>query len=163
MSPSLLSATQQAPHAVNGMCMHKHLLLTDSLLLAEAVREDFGDWDLQEALSDPQTRQRVCAVVFGHMHHRLHPIAGGGLRNMAALDPTTATVYLNAAVVPRQDMLEDGYGRVVQVSSPSETYRCLRIQMARKFSCLTCARGEQWMLSLAAPGQGSAWCQISKA
>ncbi|KAK9809572.1 hypothetical protein WJX73_003325 [Symbiochloris irregularis] len=80
----------------------------------EAVREDYGDWDLQEALSDPQTRQRVCAVVFGHMHHRLHPIAGGGLRNMAALDPTTATVYLNAAVVPRQDTVEDFDGGLVQ-------------------------------------------------
>lgn len=91
-------------------------LLTLPTACAGVQQEDFGDWDLREALADTSTRQRVCAVVFGHMHHRLNKVAGGGLRNMAALDPTTSTVYLNAAVVPRHDRVTDGERGSVQVS-----------------------------------------------
>ena len=60
---------------------------------------DFGDPDLYEALDTASKQGRSPALVlFGHMHHSLK---GGGLRDMAFVDPDTGTIYLNAAVVPR--------------------------------------------------------------
>lgn len=85
---------------------------------AEPIRRDYGDEDLQEALSDATLRRRVALVLFGHMHHRLHPISGCGLRNMAALDPETPTVYLNAAVVPRVEAVRSEAGAELQVRAP---------------------------------------------
>ena len=41
----------------------------------------------------------VPLVVFGHMHERLRGTSV--LRDMVAVDASTGTVYLNAAVVPR--------------------------------------------------------------
>ena len=86
-----------------------------SWLVVGPVMRDYGDSDLREALLDETLRQRVSLVLFGHMHHRLHPISGRGLRNMAALDPLTGTAYLNAAVVPRVDAVMNEAGQEVQV------------------------------------------------
>jgi len=61
--------------------------------------EDFGDPDLEEALEMSAALGRpVSLVLFGHMHHTLK---GGGMRDMAHVDPKSGTVYLNAAFVPR--------------------------------------------------------------
>ncbi|MEW5297623.1 MAG: hypothetical protein WDW36_000821 [Sanguina aurantia] len=61
---------------------------------------DHGDPDLQSALSTlHSTGVHVPLVLFGHMHHRLHK--SSNLRRMVAVHPTTNTVYLNAATVPR--------------------------------------------------------------
>ncbi|KXZ44973.1 hypothetical protein GPECTOR_60g751 [Gonium pectorale] len=69
---------------------------------------DHGDPDLQSALAAlHRSGRRVALVTFGHMHHTLHPSVSRGpagqrrLRRMAALDPATGTVFLNAATVPR--------------------------------------------------------------
>ena len=54
-------------------------------------RQDHGDKDLQQALrpASSSALPQVAAVLFGHMHHRLNRRTGGGLRNMALLDPDT--------------------------------------------------------------------------
>lgn len=46
---------------------------------------------------------RVPLVLFGHMHHSLSRRRGNpeSFRNMVHVDPSTGTVCLNAAVVPR--------------------------------------------------------------
>lgn len=60
---------------------------------------DFGDTDLAEALDAIAAQGRPASLVlFGHMHDSLK---GGGRRDMAHVDGSTGTVYLNSAVVPR--------------------------------------------------------------
>ncbi|GLC33778.1 hypothetical protein PLESTB_000114800 [Pleodorina starrii] len=72
----------------------------------ESKAGDHGDPDLQAALSALHRSGRpVALVTFGHMHHTLHSAQNRGrtsrFRRMVALDPTTGTVFLNAATVPR--------------------------------------------------------------
>lgn len=60
---------------------------------------DHGDPDLKEALDMASAQGcEVPLVLFGHMHSQLK---GGGLRNRVHACPTTGTIYLNSAVVPR--------------------------------------------------------------
>ncbi|CAK0779720.1 hypothetical protein CVIRNUC_004834 [Coccomyxa viridis] len=66
---------------------------------------DHGDWDLELALQHVHAAGRkVPMVVFGHMHERLKGTSV--LRDMVAVDASTGTVYLNAAVVPRVRQIE---------------------------------------------------------
>ncbi|KAG2485671.1 hypothetical protein HYH03_015643 [Edaphochlamys debaryana] len=67
---------------------------------------DHGDPDLRAALDRLHAAgRRVPLVTFGHMHHNLHSGASKGwshhLRRMVHLDPSTRTLFLNAATVPR--------------------------------------------------------------
>lgn len=64
---------------------------------------DYGDRELTRAIASLKQDEScsVPLVVFGHMHHMLR---GGGMRQMVAVDhadPSSPTVYLNAATVPR--------------------------------------------------------------
>lgn len=45
----------------------------------EVEKLDYGDEDLQQALQETARQHDVCAVLFGHMHHRLHHLAGRGI------------------------------------------------------------------------------------
>ena len=78
---------------------------------------DHGDWDLELALQHVHAAGRkVPMVVFGHMHERLKGTSV--LRDMVAVDASTGTVYLNAAVVPRVRQIEV-IGQ--PVTAPSQT------------------------------------------
>lgn len=73
---------------------------------------DNGDPDLQQALSAAHEQGvHVPLVLFGHMHHMLSRRRGNpeSYRNMVHIDPSTGTVCLNAAVVPRWREREDAH------------------------------------------------------
>ena len=59
---------------------------------------DWGDRDLNIALSEIKKNRNVDLVVFGHMHSKLY--RNQGMRKMLKID-NAGTYYLNAAIVPR--------------------------------------------------------------
>ncbi|XP_051204505.1 uncharacterized protein [Lolium perenne] len=76
---------------------------------------DHGDPDLEQAISDLQSKTGVSIplVVFGHMHKRL--AYGGGLRKMIAFG-ANQTIYLNGAVVPRVKHAGESSAAVISTS-----------------------------------------------
>lgn len=65
---------------------------------------DFGDPDLTAAIEHARRDRQVSLVVFGHMHHRLRH-RSDRLRQIVQCD-AAGTVYLNAACVPRHQILQ---------------------------------------------------------
>ena len=66
---------------------------------------DWGDRDLNIALTEIKKNRFVNLVVFGHMHNILN--RNQGSRKMLEID-NGGTFYLNAAIVPRYEKNEEG-------------------------------------------------------
>ncbi len=67
---------------------------------------DWGDKDLEISIDKITKTRSIDLVVFGHMHHQLK--RGKGIRQSFYNDKKRSIAYLNAAVVPRKGLDENG-------------------------------------------------------
>lgn len=89
---------------------------------------DHGDPDFAEALDCTFRKGRnVPAVVFGHMHHKLH--SGNPERIRKMLEIKEKTHYINAAIVPRVRRSP----KIVEGSKRGKSYHDIRISSERHF------------------------------